>query len=83
MGNACEVNRQDTEIDRSLTLLYRGVRRTNNNATDSGGDLSVMPITGCLPRVLEHNVDAAAWVDSEHIVFRRDQNAGINIRRVH
>lgn len=69
--------------DSSSLLVIGAVRRTNNNATDSGGDLSVMPITGCLPRVLEHNVDAAAWVDSEHIVFRRDQNAGINIRRVH
>ncbi len=68
--------------DSSSLLIIGAVRRTNNNATDSGGDLSVVPITGGVPKVLERNVDTAEWVDSQHIVFRHDQSPGIEVRRV-
>jgi len=66
--------------DSTLLLTIGAVRRTNNSSTDSGGDLSVVPITGGAPTVLEHNVDGAGWVDSRHIAFQRNQIAGINLR---
>ena len=66
----------------SSSLLILALRRPNNNTTDSEVDLSVVPITGGVPKVLERNVRTAEWVDSQHIVFRHDQSAGINIRRV-
>ena len=66
----------------SSSLLILALRRPNNNTTDSEVDLSVVPITGGVPNVLERNVRIAEWVDSQHIVFKHDQSAGISIRRV-
>ena len=66
----------------SSSLLILALRRPNNNTTDSEVDLSAVPITGGDPKVLERNVRTAEWVDSQHIVFRHHQSAGISIRRV-